>query len=176
MATRTYHLRTRSRAGLTTQTRHVSDTSLQEHPGEDHGMSGGEDPQTEDIVPVGRVPIAVRLYSEVVTPRTPSPRREPPAAPLVIATMVPEHPNMQNPPPYEGDASKRSTSDYEEQVLTEEVKTPDKVEDSHWMTMVRRHAHESLEKRYHHQKPLTTEQTQTVKKAAASMTADQRQK
>ena len=91
--------------------------------------------------------------------------------------MVPECLNMQNPPPYEGDASeRRSTSDFKEQVLTEEVETLDKVEDSHWMTVVRRHACESFEKGYQHQKPLTVEQTQTVNKAAASMTADQKQK
>ena len=93
-----------------------------------------------------------------MTPRTPSPHRELPGAPLVIATMVPEHLNMQNALTYEGDASeRRSTSDYKEQVLTEEVETPDKVEDSHWMTVVHRHVHESFEKGYQHQKPLTAE-------------------
>ena len=35
--------------------------------GEDCGVSRGEDPWTEDIVPVVGVPVAVHLYSEVVT-------------------------------------------------------------------------------------------------------------
>ena len=42
MASRTYHLRTRSKAGVITQTGHVSDAPSQGDHGEDCGLSGGK--------------------------------------------------------------------------------------------------------------------------------------
>ena len=91
--------------------------------------------------------------------------------------MVAEHTNTQNPPPYEGDASeRRSMSDYKERVLTEELETPDKVEDSHWTTVVHRCAWESFEKSLRNIKHLTAKQLDTVSKATTDMTTAQKQK
>ena len=140
-------------------------------------MSEGEDPHPVDTIPVIRVPVAVRLYSDVVALMPPSPCKEKLAAPLVVPAMGAEHTNMQKPPPYEGDASeRRSTSDYGEWVLTEELETPDKVEDSHWTTVVHRCAQESFEKGLRNKKHLTAEQLDTVSKATAGMTTAQKQK
>ena len=87
--------------------------------------------------------------SDVVASRPRSLRRELPAAPLVAPTMVSESSNARYPSTYEGDASERkNNSDFEERVLTEEIETPDKIEGSHWTTVVRRRARESFEKRY----------------------------
>ena len=65
MASRTYHLRTRSKAGVITQTGHVSDAPSQGDHGEDW-FEWGEDPQTVDTIPVVRAPVAVRSYSEAL--------------------------------------------------------------------------------------------------------------
>ena len=177
MASRTYQLCTCSRAGLVTQAEPTSDTSSWRNHGEDCGLSEGEDPHPVDTIPVIGVPVAIWLYSDAVASRPPSPCKERPAAPLVVRTMVAEHTNTQNPPPHEGDASKRrSMSDYKEQVLTEELETLDKVEDSHWTTVVHRCAWEYFEKSFRNIKHLTAKQLDTVSKPTTDMTTAQKQK
>ena len=80
-----------------------------------------------------------------------------------------------NPPPYKGDASEKgSISDYEERVSMENVEMPDRVEDSHWTTVVRRHVQESFERNNNNKNQLSAEQVKTVTKATAGMTAEQR--
>jgi hypothetical protein len=84
-------------------------------------------------------------------------------------------------PPHRPDDEKisqlkrREDSESEGQESSEEVETQDKIEDIPWITVKRRRTC-SQESLINKRKPLTSEQTQAIRKATESITADQRQR
>ena len=168
-STRAYNLRTRTGTGIATQ----SERALNESPSliDADNHSNEVAPQNEDFVPIAEDTNAVRLYSEVVASRSPSPRRERLAQPQESTAK-----NAGAKLPARLDEEKSSHGDDSEREgnsLNREVETPDRVEYSNWTTVKRRRARSegSLRNKY----PLPNEEMRTVKKAPEGLTTGKRQ-
>ena len=110
----------------------------------------------EGSVPNAEATNTVRLYSDVVASRPPSPRKERP----VLPTESPMDPGNVNTPEPPDDASYANdgNSSEEEDGLNREIETPDKPE--YWTTVQHKCTHGK--KYVQNKKPLTAEQSQTV--------------
>ena len=168
---RSYNLRNRSGAGVATQ----SERALNESPSliDVDTHSNEVAPQDEGSTPVTKSTGPVRLYSDAVALRPPSPRREKLAQPSGkpvrdLDTKVPERTSE-----VEG-SREEDGSQNEGDSSSKEVETPDKVEYPSWTTVKRRRARSEGSLQY--KKPLTSEQANAVKRAAEGLTAEQKQK
>ena len=129
---RTYDLRTRARTGAAAQSSRVP----VESPDTD-SPSNEAPPQYDRTVTHAEAANTVRLYSDAVASRPPSPRRERPVVPLGIPAREPNHTLVLNqdqqqegPSNYRIDESEVPIDDFNSSM---EVGTPNRA-DSHWTT------------------------------------------
>ena len=169
--TRAY-LRNCARTGIATQ----PDRDLNESPSliDTDNLSNEVAPQDAGSVPDTGPTIAVRLYSNVVALRPPSPCKERPVQPSESPEREPD--NIRAPDCSIDERNVVSNNDNEivRNEPSNEIETPDRVEYTTWTTVKCRHARSegSLQRK----RPLTGEQTQTVWKAEGGLTAEQKQK
>ena len=173
---RSYNLRNRAGAGVATP----SERALNESPSLiDIDVHSNEvAPQGEGPFPAAETTGTVRLYSDAVALRPPSPRREKPVnshgnSVRLADAKEPERPSDEK-SSREKDSQEGDEGGNEGDSSSKEAETPDKVEYSSWTTVKRRRARSEGSLQY--KKPLTSEQTQAVKKAAEGLTSEQKQK
>jgi hypothetical protein len=172
-STKAYNLRNRAGTGIATQV----DRDLNDTPSliDADNLSNEVAPRDAGPVSDSGPTIAVRLYSDAVASRPPSPRRERP----VQSSESPERdPDSIRAPDrsYDGSYVNNSSNDkdVEGNDPNKEIETPDRVEYSNWTTVKRRRARS--EGSLPDKRPLTSEQTQAVLKAVGGLTHEQKQK
>ena len=126
---RSYNLRTRTGTGVATQ----SERALNESPSliDIDTHSNEVAPQDEGTTPISEPTGPVRLYSDAVALRPPSPRREKLVKPsgIPVRSLEPKVP--------EAIPRKEDTSGEEGDSSSKEVETPDRVEYPSWTTVKR---------------------------------------
>ena len=168
---RTYDLRTRARTGAAAQSSRVP----VESPDID-SPSNEAPPQYDGTVTHAEAANTVRLYSDAVASRPPSPRRERPVAPINAPTVGPARLNL--PDLSEVDSYPEGSLDdreIEKDGPGKNVETPDKPEYARW-TRVQHKRARSDSSLLNKTKSLTSEQRNVVKKAAENLTKEQKQK
>ena len=169
MSTRTYNTRTRTRAGATPQ---PSQPPV-ETP--DVYSTNEAPPQYEGAVSNAEATSRVRLYSDAVASRSPSPRRERPSVPTLGPTIGPAR--VETPKPsVDGSEEDRSrdTREIEDDGSERVAETPDKPEYARWTKV--QHKRARSDSALPNKKPLTTEQKKLVDLAADKLTKEQQRK
>ena len=166
---RIYDLRTRTRAGVATRTGQATDDTLVNVANQSDEAAP---PYAETSVPDTETRSAVRMYSDVVASRPPSPLpvRERPVVPLVGPAAGPDLMRVVVPEPSNDGSYGSHGLDNEGSV---EVETPDQPEYHSWQKVQRKRARS--DGALYNKDSLTSAQTQAVKRAAAGLTAEQRQ-
>jgi hypothetical protein len=165
---RIYDLRTRTRAGVATRTGQTADDTLVNVGNQSDEVAP---PYAETSVPDTETRSAVRMYSDVVALRPPSPIRERPVVPLVGPATGPDHARVVAPEPSNDGSYGGRGSDNEGSV---EVETPDQPEYHSWKNVQRKRA--CSDSALHNKGTLTLEQREAVKLAAKGLTKEQQQK
>ena len=167
---RTYDLRARTRAGATTSAQ--SGRAPVESPDVD-SPSNEAPPQYEGLAPNAETTSAVRLYSDAVASRPPSPRRERPLSPS-IGPIV-DHNRARMPVPSNDDSTESLAREVEEEGSGENIETPDQPEyHSGWTRVQRKRARSDGS--IPNKRTLTTEQRETVELATKGLTKEQQLK
>ena len=169
MSTRTYNTRTRTRAGATPQ---PSQPPV-ETP--DVYSTNEAPPQYEGAVSNAEATSRVRLYSDAVALRSPSPHRERPSVPTLGPTIGPAR--VETPKPsVDGSEEDRSrdTREIEDDGSERVAETPDKPEYARWTKV--QHKRARSDSALPNKKPLTTEQKKLVDLAADKLTKEQQRK
>ena len=171
MSSRAYYLRNRAGSGVATQTSRAADEPPSYTLETDIPLNEIA-PQAEDSVPNSGAIITARLYSDVTASRPPSPMRDRQISPSGNPTVglgrnnVPRRPDDRS-----VHSSDESSSEGHES--SEEIETPDKIEDVPWTTIQRKRAR-SLDS-FENRRQLTKEQAKAIKEATEKMTAGQKQ-
>ena len=168
---RTYDLRTRAWTGAAARSSRVP----VESPDID-SPSNEAPPQYDGTVTHAEAANTVRLYSDAVASRPPSPRRERPVVPINAPTVGPARLNL--PDLSEVDSYPEGSLDdreIEKDGPGKNVETPDKPEYARW-TRVQHKRARSDSSLLNKTKSLTSEQRNVVKKAAENLTKEQKQK
>ena len=169
-SSRNYNLRTRARSGTITQPRRGNDDSP------DVGsLSSEAPPRYEGTASSTEATGNVRLYSDAVALRPPSPRRERPLLPSTNPTTSADRAKEPEPSDEEDHGSRGDdTRKVEENESGEDVETPDKPEYAGWTKVQHRRTRSDsfLNKR----KALTSGQKKVVDLATENLTKEQRQK